>query len=203
MGAMQPVSRRLLFSVVVLAGFAHAGSITDAERKTVLDYLERTRTKLLEETSNLTAEQWRFKSSPDRWSIAECVEHIAVTEQSILARLKMSLKEEAPAKLDTKKDAVLMRFMPDRSRKATAPEEVAPKSRFATAAEAIAFFEKARAATTTYATSTQDDLRAHGFPHFAFGDLDAYQWLILLPAHCERHTKQILEVKADPAFPKP
>ena len=32
--------------------------------------------------------------------------------------------------------------------------------------------------------------------------LDAYQWLLFISAHSERHTKQILEVKADPNFPQ-
>jgi hypothetical protein len=32
--------------------------------------------------------------------------------------------------------------------------------------------------------------------------MDAYQWLIFNGAHCKRHTAQILEVKADPNFPK-
>ena len=32
--------------------------------------------------------------------------------------------------------------------------------------------------------------------------LDAYEWLLFVAAHSERHTKQILEVKADPNFPK-
>jgi hypothetical protein len=32
--------------------------------------------------------------------------------------------------------------------------------------------------------------------------MDAYQWLLLNAAHCKRHTAQILEVKADPNYPK-
>jgi hypothetical protein len=32
--------------------------------------------------------------------------------------------------------------------------------------------------------------------------LDPYQWLLFIAAHSERHTKQMLEVKADPGFPK-
>jgi hypothetical protein len=44
-------------------------------------------------------------------------------------------------------------------------------------------------------------------PHFLstlllLKELDAYQWLLLLASHSERHTLQILEVKADPNFPK-
>ena len=32
--------------------------------------------------------------------------------------------------------------------------------------------------------------------------LDAYEFLLLISAHSERHTKQILEVEADPNYPK-
>ncbi len=32
--------------------------------------------------------------------------------------------------------------------------------------------------------------------------LDAYEWVLFIAAHSERHTKQILEVKADPNFPR-
>jgi hypothetical protein len=34
------------------------------------------------------------------------------------------------------------------------------------------------------------------------GPLDAYQWLLLISGHTERHLAQILEVKADPNFPR-
>jgi len=34
------------------------------------------------------------------------------------------------------------------------------------------------------------------------GKLDGYEFVLLIAAHSERHTKQINEVKADPNFPK-
>jgi hypothetical protein len=46
------------------------------------------------------------------------------------------------------------------------------------------------------------DLRAHVFDSPLKQPLDAYEWLLFMGAHSERHTKQILEVKADPGFPK-
>ena len=54
------------------------------------------------------------------------------------------------------------------------------------------------------AVSTQDDLRDHfrDHPVPAIGTLDAYQWILLISGHTRRHTAQILEVKADPNFPK-
>jgi len=30
--------------------------------------------------------------------------------------------------------------------------------------------------------------------------IDGYQWILAASAHTERHTKQILEVRADPGF---
>jgi hypothetical protein len=35
----------------------------------------------------------------------------------------------------------------------------------------------------------------------AFESMDGYQWVLTVAAHIERHTKQILEVKADAGFP--
>ena len=32
--------------------------------------------------------------------------------------------------------------------------------------------------------------------------LDGYEWILLIAGHSERHTKQMLEVKANPNFPK-
>jgi len=34
------------------------------------------------------------------------------------------------------------------------------------------------------------------------GKIDAYERILFVAAHSERHTKQLLEVKADPKFPK-
>ena len=44
-------------------------------------------------------------------------------------------------------------------------------------------------------------LRAHVLLHPVLGPLDAYEWVLAVAAHTERHTKQILEVKADANFP--
>ncbi len=48
---------------------------------------------------------------------------------------------------------------------------------------------------------TTPDLREH-VTEGPVGKLDAYEWLLFIGAHSERHTKQILEVKADAGFPK-
>lgn len=193
---------KIVIALPLLWAAAQAETISDAERQKVLDYLERTETKLSETVRGLSPAQWNYKSAPNRWSILECVEHLGVTEETIMKGMRKALGDAAPEKLSRDKDQLLLRAMPDRSRKATAPEEVAPQGRFTDPGQAVAYFSIMRAMTTNFVRESKDDLRGHGFKHFAFGDLDVYQWALLVAAHSERHTKQIEEVKADPGFPK-
>jgi hypothetical protein len=46
------------------------------------------------------------------------------------------------------------------------------------------------------------NLRDHAVDSPLNKKLDGYEWILFIAAHSERHTKQILEVKADPNFPK-
>lgn len=90
----------------------------------------------------------------------------------------------------------------DRSKKATAPEPIAPTGgKYATPAEAAREFTARRDKTIAYAKTTQDDLRFHSAPG-PLGPMDAYQFLLLLASHAGRHTLQIKEVEANPAYPK-
>ncbi|MDX2181614.1 MAG: DinB family protein [Bryobacteraceae bacterium] len=181
-----------------------AETISDAERKSVSDYLERTKVKLVETVRPLSEAQYNYKSAPDRWSIRECIEHITVTERMIFGGMQKALASPAPEGLTKARDMAVEKGMPDRSKKVKAPQELAPQGlpEYATPAQAIERFEKVRAATSGFAATTQADLRAHGFPHPFFGMLDLYQWTLGIAAHSERHTKQIEEVMADAGFPK-
>lgn len=62
-------------------------------------------------------------------------------------------------------------------------------------------FGESRARTIAFLNDTQD-LRDHAIDSPLGKKLDGYQWLLFIAAHSDRHTKQMLEVKADPAFPK-
>jgi hypothetical protein len=91
----------------------------------------------------------------------------------------------------------------DRSRKAQAPEILRPVSgRWPTPQAAADEFRKRRDRNIAYIDTTSDDLRAHSAPHPAFQTLDAYQWILFMAAHSDRHTQQINEVKAQPGYPK-
>jgi hypothetical protein len=187
----------------LLAVTAAAQPITLAEREHALAYLAQTRDGVVAATKGLSEAQLKFKPAPDRWSVAEVVEHLALIEdlinQGILARL--STAPAPTAGWDASKvDAMVLSRMPDRSVKAKAPEPAVPTDRW-TPAEALDHFLAGRVQTVAFLKSTPD-LRAHIISHPAFGPLDGYEWVLAVAAHTERHTKQIQEVKSDPAFPK-
>ncbi len=179
--------------------------LTAEERESALKRFQTTQDNFLKAISGLSQKQWTFKSGPDRWSVAEVAEHIAISESTIFGLVQKTMQSPAaPEKREQVKgkDQMIMERVPDRSHKAQAPEMLRPTGRWATQAELTKAFEDSRKSTMDYIRTTNDDLRDHFFDHPAFGTLDGYQWLLLISAHSARHTAQIEEVKADPNFPK-
>jgi hypothetical protein len=185
-----------------------AAQISDQDRAALVDYLKTTREQVLAETAKLTPAQWNFKPAPDRWSVGEVVQHLALAEPFIFG-MQQKLVAAPPASPEqvaaTKgKDEMIRKGVPDRTRKAQAPEPIQPGSTAGAEgqAETLATFQARRAETIEYASTTSDDLRSR-VSESPLGPLDAYQWLLFVAAHSERHLGQIKEVKAEPRFPKP
>lgn len=175
---------------------------TDQEK--LIQHLERTREKFLKSVEGLSEAQWNYKAAPEKWSIAQCAEHIAAAEPFIRGVIAKAL--ETPLEADQKmselvKDDVVQTMIVDRSKKFSAPEPLVPVNRFASPDAAVESFRKERAETLKLAGSDAD-LRKHAGKHPGFGMLDTYGWLLFLSGHSERHTLQIEEVKASPGYPK-
>ena len=77
-----------------------------------------------------------------------------------------------------------------------------PTHRWPTQAALVAHFKESRDRTLDYVRTTQDDLRDHFFEHPVFKTLDAYQFILSMTAHSQRHTMQLNEVKQAPGLPK-
>jgi hypothetical protein len=60
--------------------------ITDKERETALALLARSRTAVLNAVEGVTEEQARWKPMPERWSILEYIEHLAVSDDALVKR---------------------------------------------------------------------------------------------------------------------
>lgn len=182
---------------------AFAATLTEAEREHAIAELTASRQAFLDSVAGLSAAQWNFKPDEKTWSVAECAEHIAVSEDVIFGRVKMMMQTPAdPTKKPAVTDEFILRAVVDRSQKFQAPEVLRPTHRFATPQEMIDHFKHSREQTIAYVRDTQDDLRAHFGDHPVLKTMDAYQWILLLSSHSRRHTAQLLEVKANPNFPK-
>ena len=174
------------------------------ERRLVLEQLASSEARLLELVDGLTAEQWEFREAAGRWSIAEVIEHCIVFEEFIRGMIAETLDGVAePAKMAgaAAKESLVLGLAESRGTKFSAREAVRPVGRWVDMGEMVAELRKTRARTMEFVAETQADLRGHFFPHIAFGDLDCYQWLVVLGQHGMRHALQIEEIKADPAYP--
>ncbi|HMD48410.1 MAG TPA: DinB family protein [Bryobacteraceae bacterium] len=174
-----------------------------AGREFLLLYLAASRERLLDTVNGLNKEQARFRPSRDRWSVADCVEHVAIVEKAVLNKIQaivLSPPQPEPA-AGTPDDAILS-SVPNRSPHCTSPVEALPRRRWTDLGALLRQFEAARERSLRFAAVTQSDLRAYFFLHPQYGELDCYQWLLYLGAHSERHARQADDVLADPGFPR-
>jgi uncharacterized damage-inducible protein DinB len=191
---------------VVLASVAPTtAEISTQERAKLVEYLTTTRDQVIAESAKLSDAQWNFKPGPDRWSVGEVVEHLALAEDFLadlrgktMAGPAATAEQLAAAK---GKDEMILKAIPDRTQKAQAPEPLQPTKRLGTRAEVMKAYQERRAKTLAYASKTTDDLRAK-VGESPLGPLDGYQWVLFVAAHNERHLGQLREVKAHAQFPK-
>lgn len=195
------MTRFTRFAIVAVAAATLASAANPEEQK-ALTNLAQSREGVLAAVKGLSDAQWNFKPAPDRWSIAEIVEHIAVTEELVKGIFAQLPQAPAPAPgFDAAKvDAKILAMMPDRSTKFQAPPPIQPTGRW-TPADTLKHFVTANQELAEALHSTPDADK-HVVPHPVLGPLNGRQWVLTVAGHNERHTAQILEVKADPQFPR-
>ncbi|HXE33243.1 MAG TPA: DinB family protein [Verrucomicrobiae bacterium] len=180
-----------------------AQEVSQADKDRAIQYLEKTKQGVIDATKGLSDAQWNFKAGPDRWSIAQCTEHIAAAEDYIRGIVveKVMAAPAVPGRDLKKTDDAVVAIIPDRSQKAQAPEPLVPTNRFGSPDASLKHFLESREKTEDFLKTTTG-LRDHAVDSPMGTKLDGYQFILLIAAHSERHTKQILEVKADPNYPK-
>ena len=177
------------------------------DRQLLLDQLNASQSRLLAVAADLTTQQWHFRESSDRWSIAENIEHLIHFEsfitQAIANALARPAEPEKQSQAASKQPRVLS-LGSNESRRAQlkAREVVRPTGKWSEPNVLIEEFRSARVRTLAFAAETDDDLHTHFFPHIAFGDLDCYQWLLVLSFHTDRHVLQIQQVQAHAVYPE-
>lgn len=199
---------KTLLSLLTLSALLCSGLFAQSpeDRAAGLMHLEMTLKGVNDAVQGLSEVQLNFKSAPDKWSVAQVIEHLASTEDMLFG-LVQDQAMKAPPRADGDQedvkatDQLILTAIPDRSQKRSAPESLIPSNRYGSSAEALRHFNESRAKTLALMQDGQD-LRDHAMDSPLGKKLDPYQWLLFISAHTERHTKQILEVKVDPNFPK-
>jgi hypothetical protein len=168
-------------------------------RAGLIERLHETRETFLAGVAGISDAQGKFKPAPDRWSIEECVEHIALVENGLLVRLT---QEATPSEHVERpeRQAELHKLGWDRSGKRSAPERARPSGRFGSVSKALAEFVLNRAKTIAYLRDCQHDLHARTVVH-PIGAMTCHELVVLMSAHTLRHLDQIREVQATPGYP--
>jgi hypothetical protein len=177
--------------------------LTATEKDRAARHLAQSRTSVVHVVRGLTQAQWDFKAAPERWSIAEILEHVALVEEMFLDRVVPRLCAGPLCALDNEPqatDRLILFFPTDGSTTFAAPPPVLPAGR-GTPAESLDRFLAGRKATCAFLESPGIGLRQHRVDHLMFGPLDGYQWVLFMAAHTQRHVKQILAVKIHPGLP--
>ena len=201
------MSKLALLSLIPCFGlYAADAHMTTEERAQVLKWLDESHQEFLTAINGVSEEQWKWKPAPERWSVGETAEHIVLAEAMLFENvMKAVAAPQNPAwEEKTKgKTELIVRVMAPRLGKAQAPEPIVPRNGM-TLAQVKERFEKQRAEIVEFASDTRIALKEHTAEHPfpVFGTLNAYQWLIYVPLHTERHDKQIAEVKATAGYPK-
>ena len=170
------------------------------DRASRITELQASRDAFRNAVSGLTDDQARFKTAPERWSIEEIVEHVAVSEHgmyTLITKLhEVSIDPHAAESAASLAGASDRKAMPR-----TAPERVHPKGRFGGLAGALAKFIENRERTIEFIKNCQDDLHTRIIQH-PLGLMNGQDCLVVLTRHPVRHVEQINEIKAEPGYPR-
>jgi hypothetical protein len=169
------------------------------DRQRLVAHLEMTESWLVDEVSHLSPAQLKFRAKPTSWSALDCVEHLVLAETQYWDIFLKAMAQHPSKKESPSEDIDRLWYGVDRTERTTTVESEVPKARFTEVAPALARFRSLRATILAYARTNQDDWRHHQIPEW---DRDAYQWMLMISAHSQRHILQVREIKHDILFPQ-
>ena len=177
---------------------------TESDRQYLLENLMRSKAELVKETAGLTKEQWNFKETPDRWSINQVVEHIAIWEMLLEHEVSRALRDSLKPDLykTARPDSVFLNFImeekPHISTDYTKPYTYTVPMGLNEGKNNVTWLLKMRNESIEYLTKTKDDLRSYNLRR---GSPSIHQRYITLFGHCDRHLRQIRKIKQHSNYP--
>ncbi len=157
---------------------------------------DQIREKLKGIAASLTDAQINTLPDGEKWTVGKLVEHISIVDEGIM-RISAKLLNEAKANGGTSDGTA--KFSNDfaeklaggRDAKFEAPDRVHPTGA-KTIAESLAKLDETRGKLEELRPLFESvECSNVKFPHPAFGDMSAHEWLALLGGHELRHIRQI------------
>ncbi len=142
------------------------------------------------------------RPSPDRWSVAEVLDHLAIIETRIAKLLTQQIASARAAGLGEDRDTspvvptLNMRRILDRSRPITASESSQPRAGCAAQESWKQLVEQREVLRSLVLSADGLALGEITAPHPVLGPINIYQWLVFVGGHEGRHTAQVREVAA-------
>ncbi|HEU0175639.1 MAG TPA: DinB family protein [Blastocatellia bacterium] len=176
---------------------------------TIADILaanERAQARFMAAVSDLTEAQANFRPDENQWTIAEIVEHISIVNDGFLRLTHKLLKEAESAPKPPEADLNLGHTSLDENGRQhpepfQAPDRVRPQGG-ALIVDSLAKMRASLAGLAEIQSRLEAvDLSERVFSHPALGQINAYQWMVLLGEHEDRHRGQIERLKATAGFP--
>lgn len=200
---MKKLATTSICLLIMLVSFGQE-TISKDERQKALNHLKQTQVNLQNIVKGLNDSQLSYKTEEGSWSIAECMEHIAISEKNLIDMIQMSLKEDSdPSKRSqvAMSDEQIIGLITSRDQRVKTRKEFEPTDSFGGFDKTLKTFKERRKANMKFLKTTQADLRNH-YMQFPFGLIDTYQGILFMSGHTQRHTDQIQEIMASKSFPQ-
>ena len=167
----------------------------------LIEYLDRERADLDRAIASVPAAKHAVKPAAEAYSVAEVVNHLAITDRRVTALLTKVTGDArgngAPPDTDTSPilPSIDVRRVLDRTAKIRNPRADPPAD--CNVKDGLVALDAAR--TDLKTLLQKKDLPSLGgvtAPHPAFGPMTGYEWIAFMAAHTRRHADQIREVGA-------
>ena len=163
---------------------------------------DKERARLFQSVEGLSEAEETRRPAPERWSVAEILEHVSLVEKGVVRLLHAVLRKADVAGGGERPEGEpfapvsIKEFVEQAAtRKYTAPETAVP-SGSATIADSLARLGETRATLDQLRPLVERlDCTRMLYPHPAFGPLNLYQWLAFVGIHQSRHRRQIEAVR--------
>ena len=140
------------------------------------------------------------RPAPERWAVAEVLEHLALVERLFTTRLATPIDAARQSGLAAETGdcapvpPAVAAAMANRASPRSAPQAVIPTGRM-DAPDALAALRDAHAAFRAMLSDADGlALSTVTYDHPFFGTLNVYQWAELMAGHERRHADQIREI---------